>query len=120
MSAPCSISVGDKVLVTTDGWFFAPDGRQYRGVFGTVMALDTAEATLGIRPNGRSTNWYLQVGCVLLAGCQVHYVVRSDFCERTARVPDYHTSPEHGCVDFDRPNTIYFADPDANAGRAAA
>ena len=30
------INIGDKVLVTTDGWFFAPDGETYRAVFGTV------------------------------------------------------------------------------------
>lgn len=72
------MQVGDKVLVTTDNWFFAPDGETYRAVWGTVRRCATAEATLGIRPNGRSTNWYLEVGNMVVAGCQIHYVVRCD------------------------------------------
>ncbi len=77
---PANIHIGDKVLVTCDNWFFAPDGQQYRAVHGTLKAVRTAEDTLGIRPNGKSTNWYLEVGNMVIAGCQVHYVMKADTC----------------------------------------
>lgn len=70
------IAIGDKVLVTTDAWFFGPDGRQYKSIWGTVKSLATDEQSLGIKTNMRSTNWYMIVGDVLIAGCQVHYVVK--------------------------------------------
>lgn len=80
MSAPHNIVVGDKVIVTCDNWFFAPDGLSYRAVFGTVKAIRTAEDSLGVRPNGKSTNWYLEVGNMTIAGCQIHYLVRTLTC----------------------------------------
>jgi hypothetical protein len=70
--------IGRKVLVTVDNWFYAPDGRQYQAVFGVLHAVKTAEDTLGIRPNGKSSNWYMEVGNVTIAGCQIHYVVQTD------------------------------------------
>ena len=80
MNQPNNIAVGDKVIVTCDNWFYAPDGRTYRAVFGTVHAARTAEDSLGVRPNGKSTNWYLEVGNMTIAGCQIHYLVKSDSC----------------------------------------
>ncbi len=75
---PGFIQPGDRVLVSVDNYFFAPDGRQYRAVYGTIRAPHTAEVSLGIRPNGKSTNWYLEIGNMLIAGCQIHYLVKSD------------------------------------------
>lgn len=72
------INIGDKVLITTNGWFYAPDGKQYNAVFGTLQAIKSDVETLGIRTNARSTNWYVQVGRVTIAGCQVYYAVRTD------------------------------------------
>lgn len=72
------INVGDKVLVTTDAWFFAPNGEMYRAVFGTVKGIHTSENTLGVKTNARSTNWYAEIGNMLLAGCQIHYCVKTD------------------------------------------
>lgn len=70
--------IGKNVLITTEGWFYAPDGIAYRAVWGMLKAVKTAEDTLGIRPNGRSTNWYVEVGNVTISGCQVNYVVQTD------------------------------------------
>ena len=67
--------IGRMALVTTDGWFIAPDGEQYRAVFGTLRGVRSDSDTLGIKTNARSTNWYLQVGDMLIAGCQIHYVM---------------------------------------------
>lgn len=70
--------IGKKFLITCDNWFYAPDGHQYRAVFGTVNAVMSDQETLGITTNRHSTNWYLSVGNVLIAGCQIHYALRTD------------------------------------------
>ena len=72
------IDVGSRVLITTSNWFYGPDGRMYNAVHGTVMAIKDDEQTLGIRTNRNSTNWYVQVGNITIAGCQIHYAIRAD------------------------------------------
>lgn len=101
-------AVGDKILVTTDNWFYAPDGAQYRAAFGTVHAVSTAEDTLGVRPNGKSTNWYMQVGCLTIAGCQVHYVVKTDTCN-LGRAKDW-AHHDGACTEYERNSVIFDAD----------
>ncbi|MBP9871578.1 MAG: hypothetical protein KBC53_08815 [Nitrosomonas sp.] len=76
-----NINIGDKVLVTTDNWFFAPDGLQYRSVFGTFKAIRTDQDTLGIKTNIRGANWYAEIGNMTIAGCQIHYAIKTDNCE---------------------------------------
>lgn len=108
---PMSIAqqlVGQTVLLTTDNWFYAPDGRQYRGVFGTLYGVYTAEATLGVRPNGRSTNWYLEIGGMVIAGCQIHYAMRAPSFN-SERVMDYTSDAQHGAKEFERPCHIFNA-----------
>lgn len=70
--------IGHNVLVTTANWFYAPDGRSYRAVWGTLKGIKTAEDNLGVRPRGPSTNWYLEIGDTTIAGCQAMYCVRTD------------------------------------------
>ncbi len=70
--------IGQKYLITADNWFFAPDGENYRAAFGTVHALVDSEMALGMKTNRNSTNWYVVVGDMILAGCQIHYAVRAD------------------------------------------
>lgn len=70
--------VGEKVLVTVDQWFYAPNGKSYRAVFGTVKGVRSDAETLGIKTNARATNWYLEVGNTMIAGCQIHYAVKTD------------------------------------------
>lgn len=70
-----NIEIGSRVLITTDNWFYAPDGRSYRALFGTVKAIRSDSETLGIKTNAKSTNWYAEVGNMLVAGCQIHYAV---------------------------------------------
>lgn len=104
-----NISIGDKVLITTDNWFYAPDGGTYRAVFGTVRGVHNDEATLGIKTNMRSTNWYLEIGNITLAGFQIHYAVRTDRCNK-GRAQHWQTSAADGCKEMDAPSSIYFAD----------
>ena len=108
-----NITPGEKALVTVDNWFYAPDGCQYRAIFGTVRAVRTAEDSLGIKPNGRSSNWYLEIGNMTIAGCQVHYALRTDQCH-AGPAPDWTSSPERGLTEYQRPSAIYFADAQEN------
>lgn len=71
------VEVGKKYLITTD-WFIAPDGETYRAVFGTLRGVFSSEETLGVRTNAKSTNWYVSIGRMTVAGCQIHYVVQAD------------------------------------------
>ncbi|MCB5318630.1 hypothetical protein LH413_14125 [Yersinia massiliensis] len=72
------IKVGEKFLITTDNWFIAPDGRLYKSVFGTVHEVSDAESTIGIKTNRNSTNWYVGIGNMIVAGCQIHYAIKTD------------------------------------------
>lgn len=104
---PQNINIGDNILITVDNWFHAPDGNQYRAVWGKLKGIMTAEQTLGIRPNGRSTNWYIEIGNMIVAGCQVHYAIKSDECS----FEDYEESISHEgkCVRDKYPSRIYNA-----------
>ena len=70
--------IGKNYLITTDNWFFAPDGECYRAVWGTVNAILSDEETLGIKTNRNSTNWYVSIGRMVIAGCQIHYAIQTD------------------------------------------
>jgi hypothetical protein len=73
---------GKKYLITTNDWFFGPDGENYKAVWGTCYVKNIKEV-FGFDPIRPSTNWYLVVGKenkeVIIAGCQIHYAVR---CEK--------------------------------------
>lgn len=66
-------------LITVDNWFYAPDGKQYRAVWGNVSIV--SDSILGIKTNVRSSNWFAKVGTednhVIIAGCQIHYAVKT-------------------------------------------
>jgi hypothetical protein len=72
------IQLDVKYLITTDNWFTAPDGMQYRNVFGTARGIYSADDTLGLTTNRNSTNWYVSIGNMIIAGCQIHYVIQTD------------------------------------------
>lgn len=74
-------AIGKTVLITTDHWFYAPDGKTYRAVFGTLRNVLADSDVLGIKTNARSTNWYLEVGNMVIAGCQIHYAMLADRSE---------------------------------------
>ncbi len=108
-----NIEVGKKALITTDCWFVAPDGKQYRAVFGTVKAVQSSEETLGVRTNARSTNWYVEIGCMTLAGCQIHYAIRCDSCSFDP-AEDY-TTADGSLKTFIRPSSIFNANKELAA-----
>lgn len=99
---------GDKVLITCNDWFFAPDGANYKAVFGTVKGIFSSEETLGVRTNARSTNWYVEVGNMTIAGCQIHYVIKTNAYNSGGALTWDNAGGE--TKTFERPCSIYNAD----------
>jgi len=66
------------MLLTTHNWFVAPDGEQYKSVFGTVKAIHSDSALLGIKTNRHSTDWYVEIGNMIVAGCQIYYAIKTN------------------------------------------
>ena len=104
-----NFSVGDKVLITTSNWFYAPDGRTYRAVFGTVHGILDDKGTLGIATNKNSSNWYVSIGNLIVAGCQIHYAVKTNCCNLNM-VKDWQPDAANGINLYDRPSAIFNAD----------
>jgi len=103
-----NLKVGSKVLVTTNEWFYAPNGRSYRAAFGTVQGVFDSQSTLGVRTNAKSTNWYLRIGCLTIAGCQIHYAVECDSVN-LGPASDW-GSHEGKSTEYTRPSCIFDAD----------
>ena len=97
-------------LITTDAWFYAPDGLKYKSVWGEVQIIE--DSALGIKTNRNSSNWYAYVGNekkgMVVAGCQIHYAVRCDKPPKTSEVWDVHYD-DKGLKEFFRPSEIYVA-----------
>lgn len=105
---PHRLKVGKKCLITTDCWFVAPDGKEYKSVFGTVRAILSSEQSLGVKTNSKSTNWYVEIGNMLIAGCQIHYAFA---CDEVELGPTETYSENQGvCTVYERPSKIYDAD----------
>jgi hypothetical protein len=105
-------TVGQKFLITTDEWFFAPDGESYKAVFGTVRALLSDSEVLGIKTNAKSTNWYVHIGNMFVAGCQVHYATQTDaVCLRPSHIDVEHNG--HLSTQQVGTSRVYDADRDA-------
>lgn len=69
--------LGEKYLITTDNWFIAPDGEQYKSVFGTVKSIMDDKDALGVKTNRHSSNWFVMIGSMMIAGCQIHYCIKT-------------------------------------------
>jgi len=97
-----------KYLITTDAWFYAPDGKQYKSVWGEVKIVD--DRIIGVKTNSRSTNWYARVGTeenhLVIAGCQIHYACR---CENEPNIDytDDYILHEGEIKEYKRPTNIY-------------
>ncbi len=109
------LEIGKKYLITTDNWFIAPNGRQYRSVFGTVKGINDADSTLGLKTNRNSTNWYVIIGGMVIAGCQIHYLVETEsIVPEGQEIVDFEF--HEGEVRFNTaPSRIYRADEPYNS-----
>lgn len=100
-------------LVTTNSWFLAPDGVQYRAVWGRIEIYDS-KSTLGINPNRNSVNWYAVIGegekRMIIAGCQILYACVSVKAPNTLRVKEDRWNEEiKNYVEYERSTHIYLA-----------
>lgn len=99
-----------KYLITTEQWFIAPDGIQYKAVWGDVKIVD--DTVLGVKTNRGSTNWYAKVGSdenhVIVAGCQIHYACRCEKEPNTKGVTDWQMDASN-YNDHLTPTKIYIA-----------
>lgn len=102
-----------KYLITTDDWFTAPDGIDYKAVWGEVEVI--GDDVLGVKTNARSTNWYAKVGSeenhVIVAGCQIHYAVKAETKPKLNGGWSWeYNSDQEKAVNFSTPNKIYVAE----------
>ena len=100
-----------KYLITTDNWFYAPNGLKYRSVWGDVKILK--DTLLGVKTNRNSSNWYAFVGDeekgMIVAGCQIHYAVKCDKAPNTDNVKEL-TYDGGKSQEIERPSEIYIAE----------
>lgn len=100
-----------KYLITTDSWFYAPDGKKYRAAWGSIQTIE--DNVLGIKTNRNSTNWYMQIGsdekAAIVAGCQIHYAVRCDKKPNTNKITES-SYDSNNCKEIERQTEIYIAE----------
>lgn len=105
------IKPGNKYLITTDKWFQAADGEQYHAAHGTVHAIVDSKSTLGIDTNRNATNWYVVIGDLVIAGCQIHYAVRADGYDKA---PSTHENVHEGVLIASQASMTRIYDADAS------
>lgn len=99
-----------QVLVTCQSWFYGKDGVQYRAIWGTLKAVHEVKEIFGFTPNRAHANWAVEIGDMVVMGCQVLYVIDCPI------KPDYKTVPHvmydhsNGLKLFNRPNEIYISE----------
>ena len=80
-----------KYLITSDNWFYGPDGKQYKSVWGEVEIV--SDSILGIKTNIRSSNWFAKIGNenshIIIAGCQIHYALKCELQPNDGVAEDY-------------------------------
>ena len=101
-----------KYLITTDAWFYAPDGQQYKCAWGEIEILN--DGILGVKTNRLSSNWFAKIGNeenhVIVAGCQIHYAVRCKNKPNTEGLIPDHSTEGGELKQFHRPILIYIAE----------
>lgn len=100
--------INKKVLITTQGWFYGTDGKQYKAVHGTLKGVHESGKTLGFIPNRSHANWYIEIGEMIIMGCQVMYIIQCDSVN-TNNVIDWSTEleSEKGIKEYERPTAIF-------------
>jgi hypothetical protein len=101
--------LGQNVLCTCQSWFIAPDGKNYRAIWGKLHSINEAGKTLGFIPNRSHANWFYEIGNMMIMGCQIMYLIKCEHEPNVANVPDYSADAANGIKEYDRPTTIYLA-----------
>lgn len=102
--------INNNVLITTDCWFVAPNGREYKSVYGKLIGVFEDKSITGLKTNSKSTNWYLQVGTMILAGCQIHYAINCEGEDVNLGLAEEYNYFEGKCIKGSRPSKIYHSD----------
>jgi len=102
--------INKKVLITTQNWFTAPDGKDYKSCWGTLKAIHEAGKSLGFIPNRSHANWFIEVGNMIIMGCQVMYVIDCPEKPKMEMVKAWTSHAEKGIIEYDRPTIIYMAE----------
>lgn len=102
--------IGKKVLITTSNWFIAPDGKDYRAVHGTLKGVHEAGKSLGFIPNRSHANWFIEVGSMIIMGCQVMYVIECETVENTCNYEEAGRTPVITTPSNEKPTNIYITD----------
>lgn len=97
--------VGQKILVTTNGWFYGTDGKLYRGAWGTLHGVHEAKAVIGIDPVRGNANWFIEIGDMVIMGCQVMYFMACPEAPPERNIADHKT--DNGLNEFERPSEIF-------------
>lgn len=102
-----------KYLITTTQWFYAPDGKVYRCVWGDVEIL--SDGILGVKTNHHSANWFAKIGSesnhMVVAGCQIHYAIRCEEKPNTeGTVENWSADSASGIKIYNEPIRIYIAE----------
>jgi hypothetical protein len=99
--------INKKVLVTTEAWFIGRDGRSYRAIHGTLKAVHEVGKTLGFIPNRSHANWFIEIGEMIIMGCQIMYMEQCNTVH-TGSVMDWTTEENvNGIKEYERPTSIY-------------
>ncbi len=101
--------IGQNVLITTQNWFYGTDGKAYRGAWGTLKGVHKAEDTMGIVPNRSHANWFIEIGDMIVMGCQVLYITKCKNPPPPESIKDHATS-SGDLKEFIRPGEIFIMD----------
>jgi len=100
--------INKKVLITAQNWFYGTDGKQYKAIWGTLKAVHEAGKTLGFIPNRSHANWFVEVGGMIVMGCQIMYLVG---CEEKPPESCTDYQVEAGIVKhYERPTSIFMTE----------
>ena len=101
--------IGKNVLITTQDWFVAPNGSEYKACYGELKGVHEAGKTLGFIPNRSHANWYIEIGNMIIMGCQVMYVIEAPERPNFSIAKAWSSIPEGGIKEYERPCLIYDA-----------
>lgn len=102
--------IGKNVLVTTQNWFVADDGLEYKALWGKLKAIHTTQDTLGFTPSRQNTNWFVEIGGMVIAGCQVLYLNACDHKPNNSKAMGWSASADKGYFEYQRPTFIFISE----------
>lgn len=101
--------VGKNVLITTQSFFTAPDGKEYKSVWGELKGIHEAKDYFGFIPNRAHANWFIEIGCMFIMGCQGLYFILCEKEPSTERRQAWTFDAANGIKEFDAPTLIYIS-----------